>query len=419
MRLVVIGAVGVVLTVVAGCGGDSKATIRIGVLGVCQGTFGQFYDEVAAGADMSLVERGGKPAGSRPSDGVAGAHLAGHPVKLDFACADESATGAIFQARRLVEQDGAEIVVGPETSDAGIAVRDYARTKPGVPFLIAVSPAVEPTLERPAANVFRFTTNALQWTAGLGTYAYRTLGWRRAVVVGNDFQYPYAEAAGFIAEFCSLGGTIVKRVWGDPPAGVPRKGVDGYFMSEFLPQYLATAVRAAGLEVDLRHRLLLGAASIAYADQGALGIQARGVVGGSPVPFGSSLSYWSRFLARAKRAFPKVQPGQFAAAYYASTEAALRAVEAAGGDLSHGTQKLMAALAKLRLTTPSGLVRLNAHRQAVAPNYIVQVGQTGLRTLDRVDAVDDAYSGRFSPSLPLPGRDYPSCAAGNPPPWAR
>ena len=403
----------------AGCGGGAKDMITIGVLGVCQGTFAPLYDEVAAGADMALLDRGGKVAGPKPSDGVTGVHVAGHPVRLVFACADESASGGIVEARRLVEQDGAQIVVGPETSDAGMAVRDYARTKPRVPFLIGVAPAAEPTLERPSANVFRFTTNALQWTAGLGTYAYRTLGWRRAVVVGNDFQYPYAEAAGFIAEFCSLGGKIVKRVWGDPPRGIPRNGVDGYFMSEFLPQYLAGAVQAAGLRGDVSRRLLLGAASISYAAQGALGKDARGVVGGDPVPIGSSLPGWSRFLDQVKQAFPTLQPSYFADGYYTSTEAALRALDAVGGDLSHGTQKLMATLKGLRFTTPTGPVKLNAHRQAIAPNFLVQVGQAGLRTLRTVKGVDDAYAGRFSPSKPFPGRETPACTAGNPPRWAQ
>ena len=409
----------VALAAVSGCGGGSKATIAIGVLGVCQGTFAPFYDEVAAGADLSLLARGGKLTGSHPSDGVSGARVSGHPVRFVFGCADESATGALVQARRLVEQDGVQIVVGPETSDAGIAVRDYARTKPHVPFLIAMSPAVEPTLERPAPNVFRFTTNALQWSAGLGTYAYRTLGWRRAVVVGNDFQYPYAEAASFIAEFCSLGGKIVKRVWGDPPVGVPRTRVDGYFMSEFLPQYLTAAVRAAGIGGELRRRLVLGAAAVSFAAQGALGDRGRGVVGGSPVPLGSSLSSWSRFLSQMKRAFTNIQPSAFAAGYYTSAEAALRALEATGGDLSHGTQKLMAALARTRFTTPTGPVRLNGHRQAIAPNYIVQVGKSGLRTLGSVGDVDDSYAGRFSPEQPLPGRRSPPCTTGNPPGWVR
>src|SRR6478736_4220376 len=117
----------------SGCGGDSKATISIGVLGVCQGQFASFYDEVAAGADLSLLGRGGKSAGQKPADGVVGVRLDGHPVRLVFACADDSASGALVQVRRLVEQQGVEVVVGPETSDAGIAVRDYARTKPHVP----------------------------------------------------------------------------------------------------------------------------------------------------------------------------------------------------------------------------------------------------------------------------------------------
>ena len=38
----------------------------------------------------------------------------------------------------------------------------------------------------PAANLFRFSPDYAQHEAGLGTYAYRELGWRRATVVADD-----------------------------------------------------------------------------------------------------------------------------------------------------------------------------------------------------------------------------------------
>ena len=73
--------------------------------------------------------------------------------------------------------------------------------------------------------------------AGLGSYAYHALGWRRAVTVvsSQSDAFFWAQAAAFDAEFCSLGGTIAKRVWYPPSltdystvvAKVPSHGVDG------------------------------------------------------------------------------------------------------------------------------------------------------------------------------------------------
>jgi branched-chain amino acid transport system substrate-binding protein len=407
----------------AGCGGGPRS-IRIGVLAVCQGDFAPVYEDVLAGAELPLLEHGGRLVSPQPSDGVAGAHVAGRGIDLVLGCSDDSGTRALWEARRLVEQEHVDVLVGPETSAAGIALRDYARTKPHVAFLLAIAPAVEPTLQRPAPNVFRFTTDAVQWTAGLGAYAYRTLGWRRAVVIGNDFYYPYAEAAGFISEFCALGGDVVKRVYGDPPVGIPHANVDGYFLSEFIAHYLIPAVKALGIKGGLAHKVVLGAAAVGAAGQGALGAPSIGVVGGSAGPAGSSLSAWTQYLAEFRKAYPELPFQGYSPYYFIPMQAALAAIEAVHGDLSPGEMRLRAALTSLHFDSPTGPVRLNGHRQAVAPNYVVQVVRSGsggltLRTIGTVENVDDSYAGRFSPSQPTPSRTYPRCTHGNPPRWAR
>lgn len=411
-----------VVLLAAACSGGSKP-IRIGVLAVCQGEFAPYYNDILAGSELPLLQHGGRLASATPTGGVTGVRVAGRKIELVLGCSDDSETRALFEARRLVELEHVQILVGPETSSAGIALRDYARTKPHVSFVIALSPAVEPTLQRPAANVFRFTTDAVQWTAGLGTYAYRKLGWRRAVVIGNDFQYPYAEAAGFISEFCALGGDIVKRIYGDPPRGIPHANVDGYFLSEFIAPVLIPSVRALGIRGSLAHKVVLGAAAMSAAGSGALGDRSIGVVGGSAAPVGSKLPAWTRYVAEFGKAFPNQPFLGFSTYYFIPMQAALAGLEAVHGDLSDGEVRLQAALTTLRIDSPVGPVHLNAHRQAVAPNYIAEVvrGPSGLtsRTIGTVENVNDSYGGRFSPSRPLPSRTYPPCSHGNPPPWAR
>ena len=49
--------------------------------------------------------------------------------------------------------------------------------------------------------------------AGLGTYAYNELGWRKVAILGEDCSYPYTQAAGFVSEFGSLGGEVTARTW--------------------------------------------------------------------------------------------------------------------------------------------------------------------------------------------------------------
>src|SRR5262249_26044377 len=144
----------------------------------------------------------------------------------------------IPEARRLVEEEGAQVIVGPQDPQEGMALRLYARKRPETAFLIEPSAPPELTLSEPARNIFRFTPHAAQKNGGLGRYAYRQLGWRKAAVVGNDNPYAWEQAAGFLAEFCALGGRVAKRIWiplgADPAAAaakVPRD-VDGVYIAK-------------------------------------------------------------------------------------------------------------------------------------------------------------------------------------------
>ncbi|MGI9347360.1 MAG: ABC transporter substrate-binding protein, partial [Gammaproteobacteria bacterium] len=71
---------------------------------------------------------------------------------------------------------------------------------------------------------------------------------------------------------------------------------------------------------------------------------------------------------RYKEAFPDgfPSPSLFAHAYYVNTKAALLALNEVGGDLSDGGEKLRTALSRLEFETPTGLVRLDHNRNAVA-----------------------------------------------------
>ena len=97
-----------------------------------------------------------------------------------YGCADDTADKAIEETRRLVEQLGAEILIGPLSGDEGIAVANYAQGAPEVTFVNGTSGAQDTTLKVQAPNFFRFNSDGAQWSAGLGDYAYNTLGWRTA-----------------------------------------------------------------------------------------------------------------------------------------------------------------------------------------------------------------------------------------------
>ena len=174
-----------------------------------QGPTGRSYDTTLAGAELPLLQRGGKRAGPALTDGVEGVSIGGRPVRLFFGCADGTTASALVEARRLVEKVGVDVLIGPLRGEEGLALQDYARRRPGVAFVNGTSSVQQ---LHPAPNFFSFHTDGTTFMAGLGSYAYRTLGWRTVVTVASEADplFNWAQTAGFDAEFCSLGGVVVE-----------------------------------------------------------------------------------------------------------------------------------------------------------------------------------------------------------------
>jgi branched-chain amino acid transport system substrate-binding protein len=420
----------------ASCGG-ARQTIRIALVADCEGPLAGYYDVTMAGAELPLLRRGGRLAGANPSDGVEGITIGGRGVELVFGCAGEMTSGAL-ELRRLVESERAEIVVGPGNPPLGIVAVEYAKHQPRVTFAITSWEVL--TALHPSPNVFRFTSGYAQGEAGLGSYAYHQLGWRRAVVVATPDPLGWGWAAGPIAEFCSLGGDIVDRVWlFDPPeklperlAQIPTRGIDGYFLmtrgeeaGAFLEQLgkserypgrkvVSTAAAATGLDPDVIARL---------------GKRLVGIVLAWDVP-GFGVPSFDSYSAEFRRAFPRVADAADAnfhlldIYYNNAMEAVLRALERVDGDLSDGQRRFRAALGDVELDAPNGHIRLDADRQAIGSTFPFQIdgyshGRLQYRRLKTIENVDASFGGHFGPGDPLPDRTQPPCRHGNPPRWAR
>src|SRR5215208_5317523 len=196
-------------------GGDSGGTIKVGVLSDCEGAFGSFFEPTASGFNQALIDAAGaKASGSKPSDGIEGATVAGKKIEIvGYGCSNDTADKAIEETRRRMEQEDADILVGPLSGDEGIAVANYAKEHPDKTFINGIAGAQDATLKVQAPNFFRFHPDGAQWSAGLGDYAYNDLGWKKAAIIGDDYSFPYTSLAGFVAEYCAIGGNITKRVW--------------------------------------------------------------------------------------------------------------------------------------------------------------------------------------------------------------
>jgi branched-chain amino acid transport system substrate-binding protein len=431
---------GFVALALVGCGGSGERAIRIGVLADCTGFLGPFNELELASAELPLLERGARLTGSTPHEGVSHATVAGKRVDIVTGCAESTTYEVLIaEARRLVEQERVDVLTGPPLDSDGLVLREIARRSPNVTFLLTLSRAQETTLRHPAPNVFRFQPDGAQQTAGLGSYAYHQLGWRSAAVVGDDFATSWARAAGFIAEFCSLGGRIPTRIFSPvgPAAALVEnipQAVDGVALvpsnafidwSRFVRAY-------ARRQPNVARHLVLGPEMLILPDNRArLARLTKGGIAAGSERYDANNRTWLRIRREFGRHFPKLLPvrsvpaeNTLALAYWNASEAIVEALGRVDGDLSGNQHRFRKALSRLTLETPTGLIRLDANRQAVAPAYLTQVsldakGKPTLRTLRVIPNVEQTFNGYFRRSTPPPSTNAPTCRQAKPPPWAR
>jgi branched-chain amino acid transport system substrate-binding protein len=415
-------------------------TIKVGFLSDCEGAFGSFFEPTASGFNQALIDKAGaKPASKKPSEGVTGATVAGKQIEIvGYGCADDTADKAIEETRRLVEQEGADILVGPLSGDEGIAVANYAKEHPDKTFINGIAGAQDSTLKVGAPNFFRFHPDGAQWSAGLGDYAYNDLGWKTAAIIGDDYSFPYTSLAGFVAEYCAIGGKVTKRIWA--PLGekdyssfisqIPDDvdglyvGIGGTGLVNFVKQY-----RQQKGELDTDRMM----GNVFWDDPLVLKEVGNSLIGGTTAAMTAADSddpEVTAYLDRLRQSYGEeiagLGPSVFTYGYYTAGQALVKALEEVNGDISDQS-KLQDALASMELSgdeAPYGDVRLDDNHQAISNVFVKRIvkdktgdGVPDVETFRRIPEVDQTFGGFFSAETPAPDRSNPKCEKRTPPSW--
>jgi branched-chain amino acid transport system substrate-binding protein len=387
-------------------------TIKLGALATLEGPFAVPGQDSMRGVRMAVAEFGGK--------------VGGKTIEIITGSSNGEPDVAIRAARKLVEQDKVPILVGPLSGSEGIAMRDYAKTQPNTTFINGSSAASDTTLRDPAPNFFRFSTDGAQWMAGLGDYVFKTKGWKKVAVVAEDYSFPYTQVQGFMLPFCKNGGHVVYKAWmplgtrdySSAIAGLP-SGLDAVYVAlggsdaiNFLTQY-----EQAGGDTPL----VGGSITVDQTVLGVKGKQRESVIGtpsAGPIADSWDDPRWQKFVADYRKQFPDGLPGPslFAHAYYVNAKAAILALQKVNADLSDGGKKLREALSTLSFDTPTGPVKLDHNRQAVADIFVTEVttAPDGHLYNKVVSIAHDVNQTLGEPEAQFvamgpPSRDNPSC----------
>ena len=356
----------------------AEEIVNIGVLAAMSGPFAEYGLDARRGAEMALAE----------FEGRAG----GNPVRLVFEAAEGAPEGVpkgapegvAERAQKLLTESGAEIIIGPLSGGEGRALKDFAKSVPAITFLNGASAARDLTLVDPAANFFRFTTDAAQWMAGLGRYAYVDKGYRRVATLGENYSFPYTQVMAFLVEFCGAGGSVAQYNWlplSDKPfaaisaqlAAIEADAIfvalDGHNTANFLEQYWKSGGQLPIIGGSVTFDpVLLGSNSLYHS-------RLPGAISASPLTDGDQGRRWRQFVSAYRDLYPSAPsvPSLYAFNYYVNTKAALLALDEVDGDLSDGQEDMREALAELSFDTPTGHVSLDQNRQAIANNYVFEI----------------------------------------------
>lgn len=388
--------------------------LKVGFLATLEGTYTILGEDGKRGFDMALMEVDGK--------------IAGRDVEVFIGATDASPESALRAVRKVVEQDGVDIVVGPLSGSEGIALRDYAKTQPQVTFINGISGAQETTLVDPAENFYRFNMDGAQWGMGLGKYVHDVKGYETVATIAEDYSFGYTNLLGFAMDFCSAGGEIVERHWvplgtkdfASIIAALPDDvdalylGLGGGDAVNFLNQYLQ-----AGGDANLIGGTIMVDGTVLNSKGNAKKILI-GTASSGPQADTWDDANWQAFVKGYQDAFPPEKrfpsPSLLATGYYNSTRAMIDALEQVDGDLSDGHAKFREALANLEMDAPNGKIKLDDNRQAIGTAFVTEVvelddGSLATKLVAKAENVNQTLGldpAEFA-KIGTPSRDTPEC----------
>jgi len=388
--------------------------IKIGVLATLEGALTTLGEDAIRGMEIAMKQ--------------SGARAGGKTIEVITFPTNASPDSAIRGARKLVEQDKVDILIGPVSGSEGIAIRDYSKTQPQVTFLNGSSGALETTYVTPSPNFFRWNLDGSQWLSGLGNYIYNDKKWRKIATVAEDYSFPYTQMFSLVTEYCSAGGQITERFW--VPLGTKDfasiiaklpDDVDAIYLGlgggdavNFFNQY----AQAGGKAKLIGGSILVD--QTVLSSKGAAKRIAIGIPTAGPQADVWDNAKWNDWVKLYQSSFPAdkrfTSPSLTGTAYYNDFNAVFTVLNKINGDLSDGHKKFREEMAKLELDAPNGKIKLDQNRQAVGTNFITEVVElpNGDLVNKAVKLVPDVKQTlNFTPEqfakLGLPSRTNPEC----------
>jgi branched-chain amino acid transport system substrate-binding protein len=346
--------------------------------------------------------------------------LAGRRIELTVLDSGGQPAGTLSKSRELVEQRKVNVIIGPLAAFEAYAVAPYVNQQK-VPT-ISPSAAADDLTQRKATPFFvRATSTSSQPTQPFGTYAARTLKYKKIATIADDFAFGHEVVAGFQKAFEDAGGQIVQKLW--PPLGAADQAP---YIAQLKPDVDAVFIGFAGIaalrflkqfqDAGLKGKIPVLANQTAV-DESLLknmGDEAIGVVSTMHYSAALDTAQNRKFVAAYRQAYGS-DPGYYSVGAYTAGLFLKQALDKVGGKVED-TDAFLKALRSVSIAdAPGGPIRLDKYGQPVHNIYIRRVERRDGRlqnvvvhTIENVTQFWTYPEEQFLKQPPY-SRGYPEC----------
>ena len=313
--------------------------------------------------------------------------LAGRKVVLSVGDSGGVPAQARTKLQELVEKDRIQILIGPLATAEALASDDYIRQEKVL--TLSVAAADDMTQRKPNPWFTRGTSTASQCAHPMADYCYKTLKYRRMVVIADDIAYGHEMVAGFQRVFEEQGGKIIQKTF--PPLTVPDYGT---YLAQLKTNGDAIYLGFAGSngfrylrqfnEYGLRGKIAAvgGMTALDEAVLRNMGDEALGVL--TACWYSAELDNpQNKKFAPAFRAEAKYDPGFYAAATYTEAAVLEATLDKIKGKIED-KEAFMKTVRNIKVDTARGPVAFDKYGNIVGNVYIRKVERKEGRLVNSV-----------------------------------
>jgi branched-chain amino acid transport system substrate-binding protein len=280
------------------------------------------------------------------------------------------------KAKKLVESDKVDLIVGVQASNVALAVLNYMKQQKA--FYVVSGAGTDAITWDRYPYLFRTSISTYQLSTPMAKYVYDNLG-KEIVTTASDYAGGRDVIAQFKGPYVAMGGKVIKEIW--PPLGTTDfsayltdiKSINPPVTYDFMPGADAVRFVQQYSEFGLKEKMPLTGFTIIDSQMlKTLGKASLGVI--------SALTYVdtvdnpeSKKFAADFQAKYKTAPDLFADYGYVAARAVGEALKMVDGDTSN-KDKLTEAMTKVKFNAPRGAFRFDpATHNPIQDIYICQV----------------------------------------------